>query len=261
MGEKTNLKSGDHVNMPKDRNRKLLTFSMLALAAEAVRLVPRALNSRTISSRPRSCWTCWTGETAVTVEVPDVPAAVLYREYADLSRMTEWSPLLESVAVDPLSPSRSVWVMRVPRGLKVAARILGYPECLSWEAELEAPGPPSMNWTSVLDATGRLKGLPNAAFEPSGSLSVTPLHSGVTSMTLTLRYALPDPTPGWTTALVQSPPVQLVLRNRMSAGMERFAAAMRREWYESCSANAEVAQAEVVATNGQYKQDTCGSRP
>mmetsp|Transcript_5594 Transcript_5594/g.9372 ORF Transcript_5594/g.9372 Transcript_5594/m.9372 type:complete len:147 (+) Transcript_5594:1-441(+) len=130
--------------------------------------------------------------------------------------------------------------MRVPRGLRVAARILGYPEKLRWEAELDSPGLPYMNWTSVLDATGRLKGLPNAAFEPAGSLSVVQLRPGVASMTLTLRYALPKPTPAWTIALIQSPPVQLILRNRMTAGMERFASTMRREWLEYCSATAAV---------------------
>ena len=50
-----------------------------------------------------------------------VPVDVLYNGYADLSRMTEWSPLLDSVTVDPNEPSHSVWVMRVPSALQAAA--------------------------------------------------------------------------------------------------------------------------------------------
>ena len=48
-------------------------------------------------------------------------------------------------------------------------------------------------------------------------------------MTLTLRYTLPEPAARWKIALVVSPVVQGILRSRMSAGMQRFAAAMRRE--------------------------------
>ena len=50
---------------------------------------------------------CWTGQTVANVEIPDVPIEVLYREYADLSRMVEWSPSLESVTVDPDRPRNS----------------------------------------------------------------------------------------------------------------------------------------------------------
>ena len=89
---------------------------------------------------------CWTGETVATYTIQDVPAHLLYSQYADLSRMTEWSPLLESVSVDPAAPRFSVWVMNVPRPLQAAALTFGYPSTLSWEAELDAPGPPLMTW-------------------------------------------------------------------------------------------------------------------
>ena len=104
---------------------------------------------------------CWTGETSATLEMPPVPVATLYHEYADLSRMTEWSPLLESVTVDPEAPNYSVWVMRVPRPLQALASYLGYEPTLTWEAELLAPGPPTMQWTSSVRA-----GVQNAGARP-----------------------------------------------------------------------------------------------
>ena len=181
----------------------------------------------------------WTGSTSSSVNVPDVPVAVLYNGYADLTRMTEWSPLLESVTVDADEPSHSVWVMRVPSALQKAAHMLGYPAVkLSWEADLVAPGPPCMNWTSTLDADGKLKGLPNAGFEPAGAVVVEEVSPGISQITLTLKYTLPDGVPSWQIALVRSPPVQFVLRSRISAGLQRFSAAMQREWSSSQTASA-----------------------
>ena len=147
----------------------------------------------------------WTGSTSASVDVPAVPADVLYNGYADLSRMTEWSPLLDSVTVDPDEPSHSVWVMRVPSALQAAADMLGYPAVtLSWEADLVAPGPPYMNWTSTLDEDGKLKGLPNAGFEPSGAVVVEEVSPDLSRITLTLKYAMPDGVPSW--QYVRRPP-------------------------------------------------------
>ena len=125
-------------------------------------LAPSASRPLVGSYRRHAPARCWTGETSATLQIEGVPVPFLYEQYADLSRMTEWSPLLDSVTVDPLEPGQAVWGMRIPRALKHAARNLGYPDVLSWEADLEAPGPPDMNWTSTLDENGRLKGLPEA---------------------------------------------------------------------------------------------------
>ena len=89
-----------------------------------------------------------------------------------------------------------------------------------------------MDWTSVLDASGKLKGLPNAGFEPSGRVEIVEHAPGLARMTLRLRYAMPENTPGWQIALVQSSPVQFVLSSRIKAGLERFAKQMQREWKE-----------------------------
>jgi hypothetical protein len=70
--------------------------------------------------------------------------------------MVEWSPSLESVTIpDPTEPSRSLWVMRVPRALRAASRTVGYPSPnITWEAVLDAPGPPLMRWSSLIESDG-----------------------------------------------------------------------------------------------------------
>lgn len=69
-------------------------------------------------------------------------------------------------------------------------------------------------------------------FEPAGEVSFVRSESGgraTNTMTLTLRYTLPEPAARWKIALVVSPVVQGILHSRMVAGMKRFAAAMQRE--------------------------------
>jgi len=221
----------------------------LALLLTHVALAPHAWPAVRRRVTPRhAAVVCWTGETSATVEIEGVPVSVLYDGYADLSRMTEWSPLLDSVTVDPEQPDHSVWVMRVPGPLVAAASRLGYPGAeLSWEADLHAPGPPYMNWTSTLDESGRLKGLPNAGapglwtaasarvrlcwadgapcfapspraltaaaalpsgFEPAGSVAFEELDDDRVAMTLTLRYKLPDPV-DWCVYLSISIPIPI----------------------------------------------------
>lgn len=187
----------------------------------------------------------WVGETSTDIEIHDVPLHVLYKEYADLSRMTEWSPSLESVTVDPDEPSQSVWVMRVPGALRAASRAVGYPSPnIAWEAVLNAQGPPSMSWTSLIreddaapdcGAEATVPMTSRAGFVPSGSVTFRPLGgdaSGGCVMTLTLIYELPDPVDWWMLALINSALVQGIVRNRMKAGMQRFARAMRAEHQE-----------------------------
>lgn len=212
----------------RDLAAKLRDAPTLPRDMVALSLPPGALRLRPAVPRaPRV--RCWSGESVASVEIAGVPIETLYNEYADLSRMTEWSPLLESVTVDPSSPTQSVWVMRVPRPLKVATRALGYPDVLiEWEATLAAPGPPTMSWSSRLDGA---PGEQNAGFVPSGECSFVPAAGGGRSsvMTLTLRYTIPEPAEKWKVALVDNPVTQGIVRGRMVAGMRRFAAAVTRE--------------------------------
>ena len=206
-----------------------------------------ALHRPCVAAPSRSVRTIrmWSGQTNAELEITDVPIATLYAEYSDLTRMTEWSPSLESVVVDPEHPTRSVWVMRVPRGLRVASQAVGYPSPeIAWEAELDAPGPPAMSWTSVIrdedEAADDVKegaetaaaGVSRVGFVPSGSVAFRPSGPGRSIMTLTLSYSLPDPVAWWMLALIQSSLVQGIVRNRMEAGMQRFARTIRAEHFE-----------------------------
>ena len=188
----------------------------------------RGAPSRPAAGRRCAHPLCWTGSTVATLEIPEVPAATLYREYADLTRMVEWSPSLESVTPDPDAPQNSVWVMRVPRALQAASRTVGYPSPnITWEAVLTAPGPPLMTWTSKIRDDGAEQ---NAGFIPSGAVAFEPAKTpGSTQMTLTLTYTLPDPVEWWLLAIINSALVQSIVRNRMRAGMQRFGSTMRAE--------------------------------
>ena len=207
---------------------------------------------------PRAgCVRCWTGESKATVVVTDIPLSTLYSVYRDVERMPEWSPLLESVTVDPDEPSHSLWVMKVPKPLVAITRSLGYTagasssagrDKIAWEAVLDAPGtphpsprraphcaslgpvhlagPPSMSWTSLMREAG---GVQNAGFIPEGSVTFEQIGANETAMTLCLRYTLPEPAARWKITLVDNPFVQGIVRNRMVAGLERFARTVRRD--------------------------------
>ena len=190
----------------------------------------RWLSSSRVVARSRQP-ICWTGETEAQIEINDVPISTLYAEYSNLNRMVEWSPSLASVTTDPERPQNSVWVMRVPRALQAASRTCGYPHAnITWEAVLNAPGPPSMSWTSKIRDDGTQQ---NAKFIPSGAVSFAPSDTpAVVTMKLTLKYTLPDPVEWWLLAIITSPFVQSIVRGRIRAGMQRFAAVVRAEQAE-----------------------------
>ena len=71
----------------------------------------------------------------------------------------------------------------------------------------------------------------NAGFIPSGAVSFAPApdNPDASVMTLTLTYTLPDPVEWWLLAIITSPLVQGIVRNRIRAGMQRFASTIRAE--------------------------------
>lgn len=173
----------------------------------------------------------WTGQTSATVEVREVDIAALYRTYSDVSRMPEWSSLLDSVTIEPDAPSNSLWVMRIPRPLIPIARGLGYSlpggsDRVMWEAVLDAPGPPIMRWTSLMREVG---GVQNAGFLPEGEVSFVADGPSLCRMTVSLTYTLPEPAAKWKVALVDNPVVQTVIRNRLASGMNKFVSKVRAD--------------------------------
>jgi uncharacterized membrane protein len=146
--------------------------------------------------------------------VVEAPIDYMFAAYANLSRMSEWEPLLESVVYDAAT-GESDWAMRVPPALKFLARAAGVARpAVTWRAQVVREQAPNLlQWQS-------LSGIANA-----GSARFEELDSGGVKMTLRITY----PLPGGVGVIVQSGVVQRFVRRSMRRTMFRFASAMRRE--------------------------------
>eukprot|EP00967_Tisochrysis_lutea_P022793 scaffold26009_cov29-Tisochrysis_lutea.AAC.1 len=170
--------------------------------------VPRALYQYSHPEREVS--------TAASLVI-NAPVEALFAAYANLSRMTEWSPLLESVVHDSRT-GESDWALRVPQPLKFLARAAGVARpAVTWRARILQKHPPKLlQWRS-------LSGIAN-----TGSALFEQLPSGAVNMTLELRYPLPD----GVGILVQSELVQRFVQRTMKRTMVRFATIMEQEGNE-----------------------------
>jgi len=146
--------------------------------------------------------------------VINAPIGRLFTAYANLSRMTEWSPLLETVVFDRES-GESDWALWVPRSLLFLARAAGVARpAVTWRAQIVQERPPALlQWRS-------LSGIENA-----GSAEFEEVSSGGVNMTLCLRY----PLPGGVRVLVESQLVQNFVQRTMRGTMVRFAEVMVME--------------------------------
>ena len=91
---------------------------------------------------------CWTGETSAEIVIR-APAQLLFEAYADIERMSQWSPMLERVElVDPIA-KRSQWSLRVPRPLSRIVSAAGMGRLVRWEAEHEVQEPRLLRWRSL----------------------------------------------------------------------------------------------------------------
>lgn len=236
---------------------------MLAVVGSSFAFVPQlhctasAIRHESGPSRTPRCRRvlCWTGESVAKYEISGVPIPYLYEQYADLTRMTEWSPSLESVSIDPQQPSHSLWVMRVPRALQAASRTVGYPEPnIQWEAVLDAPAPPLMTWTSKIRDDGSHQ---NAGFVPSGAVGFAPTSTpGTCEMSLTLSYTLQDPVEWWLLAIINSAFVQGIVRNRMRAGMVRFGKTVSAEYAAGAQRELDDAHGRVISSGSPSASTT-----
>lgn len=153
------------------------------------------------------------GVTTIASVLIDAPIEDLFAAYANLSRMTQWSPLLESVVHD-CETGESEWALSVPRPLEFLARAAGMARlAITWRSMIIEERPPHLlRWRS-------LSGIANA-----GSASFEQSGSGV-KMTLCLVYPLPVVV----CLLVQSKLVQRFVEQTMRGTMRRFAEVMETE--------------------------------
>ena len=72
--------------------------------------------------------------TTASLEIEHAPIGDLYDAYCDLTRMTEWAPILQSVTYDPATRV-SNWTLGIPRSLALVARAAGFAEpAVRWRA-------------------------------------------------------------------------------------------------------------------------------
>lgn len=157
---------------------------------------------------------CWTGETSASIVIR-APPELLCEAYADIERMPQWSPLLESVTlVDPLA-RRSEWALRVPRPLRRLVRAAGMGNLVCWEAVHEVDAPHVLRWQS-------LSGIQNSGV---ATFQKTSGRSGCSTVTLCMSYTLPDVAG----ALIDNSLAQSFVQKTMLSTMERFKTTLERE--------------------------------
>lgn len=175
---------------------------------------------------------CWTGETSASIVVR-APPELLFAAYADIERMPQWSPMLESVTlVDPLA-LRSEWALRVPKPLTRWLRAAGMSRLVQWEAVHEVEAPRVLRWRS-------LSGVENsgiATFEPTDG------QAGCTTVTLCMSYSLPN----LAAPLVENSLAQKFVRRTMLSTMERFKSALEKDARDKGA----TAQAAFVMTGAE----------
>lgn len=149
----------------------------------------------------------WTGETSASIEIA-APRQELFEAYADIERMTQWSPLLKSVELVDPAARLSEWSLRVPRPLARIVERAGMGEIVRWQAVHEVDPPHRLSWRS-------LDGVQNAGRATFESSDKSP---DVTTLTLRMEYTLPDVAK----PLLESELAQRFVRRTMLATMERF---------------------------------------
>ena len=161
---------------------------------------------------------CWTGETSASINIR-APPELLFEAYADIERMPQWSPLLESVTlVDPLT-RRSEWALRVPRPLARLVRAAGMARLVQWEAVHEVDAPHILRWRS-------LSGIQNSGV---ATFERTEGQPDCSTVTLCMSYTLPDVAG----AIIDNALAQRFVQKTMFSTMERFKATLEQEAAET----------------------------
>ena len=146
---------------------------------------------------------------------PDIaaPKEMLFTAYADIERMPQWSPLLESVTIVDSAKRCSEWALRVPRPLASLIRAAGMGQLVRWAAVHETEGCDVLRWQS-------LSGVKN-----SGEATFVYRGGGVTTVALRISYELPD----LVGPVLSAPFAQRFVRRTMLSTMTRFKEALEAE--------------------------------
>ena len=141
------------------------------------------------------------------------PKEALFAAYADIERMPQWSPLLESVTLVDRAALRSEWALRVPRPLARIIRAAGMGTLVRWEAVHETQGCDLLRWQS-------LSGIQN-----SGEATFVDRGGGVTTVSLRMTYTLPD----LVGPVLSAPFARRFVRRTMVGTMQRFKETLEAE--------------------------------
>ena len=154
----------------------------------------------------------WIGETTGSLDIA-APKEMLFTAYADIERMPQWSPLLESVTIVDSAKRCSEWALRVPRPLASLIRAAGMGQLVRWTAVHETEGCDVLRWQS-------LSGVKN-----SGEATFVYRGGGVTTVALRISYELPD----LVGPVLSAPFAQRFVRRTLLSTMTRFKEALEAE--------------------------------
>ncbi len=171
----------------------------------------------------------WVGETSGSLDIA-APKELLFCAYADIERMPQWSPLLESVTLVDSAARRSEWALRVPRPLSRLIRAAGMGQLVQWEAVHETEGCDLLRWQS-------LSGVKN-----SGEATFVDRGGGLTTVSLRMTYELPD----LVGPVLSAPFARRFVRRTMLSTMTRFKETLEAEAASSSSSSSSPADSEGV---------------
>ena len=149
--------------------------------------------------------------TTASLEIEHAPIGDLYDAYCDLTRMTEWAPILQSVTYDPATRV-SNWTLGIPRSLALVARAAGFAEpAVRWRAvSAEERDRHLLRWRSL------------SGIENEGSVRFEEVVTAQGGPAVAMHICLSYRPPFGTRALAESWLVQSFVRRQMLTCMARL---------------------------------------
>lgn len=204
-----------------------------------------AIRARPIVTRARPI-VCWTGTTRGSLDIA-APQEALFAAYADIERMPQWSPLLESVVLVDKVERISEWALRVPRPIARLVRASGMGRLVQWRATHETEGCERLRWKS-------LSGVQN-----EGEATFVTKGDGITEVSLQMTYVLPD----LIGPILSAPFAQRFVRRTLMSTMKKFKETLEAEAAatvdEVSDATVEAAETEQADVGGNPATNASGS--